>query len=666
MVINKPMQWMFAMAMVHASMAHAELFGGTMMGQDSCSTPALLSIKADANHAYVGISYRRDNNVLGALLKYRTQSGVIMSLDKPIYHNNTVNIHQDLWASGNDYTHFGTQARLNQYPFDQYLWLAANKHDQLPSKIFGRDFYRLSGYDNHELSNIAHILGVNMPYMPIGAVIYPPDINREFGSLVYGDTLGVIRMADISTGRQQMAYVPTRVLGSKLGIDAHWRLYQVRDGNHARWIAVGGFGQSAKGLLALDVSDVPKGLAPKIRYQIMPNHAFDGISHIHAPISLGYIKQEKGLRAVFVFGGGVDKCYENNHIACQKQLADGAVIYMIDALTGQKISQWQGVDFSESAMIHSFGGELSLIDRQRDGAFDHVYAADLGGQIFRFDITYRANTIKTRVGRIFYTGDERLPLFDKKRVHFYQKPMVSIYRRRDYPAYTAGTRFAVISIASNDQYLVPGKKNYVYGIYDQGLIDRKINTAITPAKMVLIDDKKASSAFWPKTSARSKGWYQVLNINGDRAVTLLGKGMITPTKKSLTRQGVRALYRLTVVKPSICPSAMSSQPQAFCLPFGVCHHQVGGLGSDDLHKEQGDLTTPILDGAWMDSLTNIKIDNALVWQALQPNLQSQNQSATDVDLSSNASSLGGIGVPLIRHFYPMRWYDVRGVSDDLP
>lgn len=362
----------------------AQLFTQSVLADESClNAPTLTSMMAHDNHAYVTAVHPTEYGLNGNLLKYRTQSGVIMDRNNlPIYRNGSVALGTDLWATGLNFNQFGAKRMLSRHKSDGNLWVSADKSSDKLIKVSAVNLNLPSGYADNELQHIKRVIGVDSPSMPIGAIIYPPSIHAPTGVMIYGDSLGVLRMVDVSTGRQIMAYLPHRILGARLGVDAQWSLHEVRANNTKRLIAVGGFGQSATGLMALDVTDFAKGGSPKVLYDIAPNANFDRLSHIHAPISLGYVKQADQRRGVFVFGGGVDGCYENNVAGCQKTAANGAVIYAIDAITGQKITEWQNDSLNLQVMRHSFGGELTLVDRRRDGVFDHVYAADLGGQIF--------------------------------------------------------------------------------------------------------------------------------------------------------------------------------------------------------------------------------------------------------------------------------------------
>ena len=643
----------------------AQLFTQSVLADGSClSAPTLTSMMAHDNHAYVTALYPTEYGLEGNLLKYRTQSGIIMDRNNlPIYRNGSVALGADLWATGLNFNQFGTKGMLSRHKSDDYLWVSADKSSDKLIKVSAGNLNLPSGYVDNELQYIKRVIGVDSPSMPIGAIIYPPSIHATTGVMIYGDSLGVLRMVDVSTGRQIMAYLPHRILGARLGVDAQWSLHEVRTDGKARLISIGGFGRSAAGMMALDVTDVTKGGSPKVLYDIAPNANFDRLSYIHAPISLGYIKQTDQSRAVFVFGGGVDGCYENNVASCQKSAANGAVIYVIDALTGQKITEWQNDSLNLKDMRHSFGSELTLVDRQRDGMFDHVYAADLGGQIFRINVG--ADFMSAQAVRIFHANDDSLPIFDKNRAHFYQKPIVSIYPSGDYAAQMGAKRFALITIASNDQSIVHGKQNHVYGIFDKGLINRERYSPISKNQLEPISPASAPSQ---RSIAHSAGWYHKLQINGNDAVTVMGGGVVVPTSKRSSKRGVHGMYQLSVIQPKACPSDTISQLQTYCLPFGMCSRDTSLLSNqnDAPINNQSALISPIIQGGWTAGAMVNAHSGATSWQLLRPSVDDR-LDIDGVDMNDpdgpNAEN-NTLAMQMLRTIRPTRWYDVRNIGDN--
>ncbi|NDV92183.1 pilus assembly protein PilY [Alteromonas sp. 345S023] len=93
--------------------------------------------------------------------------------------------------------------------------------------------------------------------------------------------------------------------------------------------------------------------------------------------------QEKN---VMIVGGGYDVAQDDKTVRSADSV--GNAIFMFDADTGALL--WSAsnadADVNIASMNYSIPGRISVIDRDNDGYADHMYAGDMGGQLFRFDI----------------------------------------------------------------------------------------------------------------------------------------------------------------------------------------------------------------------------------------------------------------------------------------
>src|SRR5690554_1653049 len=99
---------------------------------------------------------------------------------------------------------------------------------------------------------------------------------------------------------------------------------------------------------------------------------------------------------VYFFGGGYDTSEDNN--TSRKPHSQGNAIYMVaadDSISGKKPFDllWKATGRSSntkgislSSMTSSFVSNLSLVDNIGNGTIDIIYAADVGGRVWRFDI----------------------------------------------------------------------------------------------------------------------------------------------------------------------------------------------------------------------------------------------------------------------------------------
>ncbi len=107
-----------------------------------------------------------------------------------------------------------------------------------------------------------------------------------------------------------------------------------------------------------------------------------------AKIKVDSAAQTSKQNAVLIIGGGYDTTHDAAGHPSTPDL-EGAGIYMLDLETAATI--WRAgrdayADLVLPAMTRSIPGQVRVIDLNGDGLADRMYAADLGGQIWRFDI----------------------------------------------------------------------------------------------------------------------------------------------------------------------------------------------------------------------------------------------------------------------------------------
>lgn len=95
-------------------------------------------------------------------------------------------------------------------------------------------------------------------------------------------------------------------------------------------------------------------------------------------------------KAVVIVGGGYDPVHDTPAHPGSPD-AQGAGIHMLDLQTGERL-WWagpggSGADLELAGMTRAIPTEIRVIDINGDGQADRMYASDLGGQVWRFDIT---------------------------------------------------------------------------------------------------------------------------------------------------------------------------------------------------------------------------------------------------------------------------------------
>ena len=209
-----------------------------------------------------------------------------------------------------------------------------------------------------------------------------------------GGNDGMLHAFDASAGtaeagRERWAYVPSMLLPrlAALADPAFVQGYYV-DGavnagfvqGGARRILVGALGAGGKGLYALDITG-DAGLAPRteaeaashVLWEISEAGINKASSEAYANLGFTYanplLAKVKGVDAVIVGNGYLG--------------ADGrAYLYLINALTGALLAPPIGTDSRTGNGLSS----PDAVDADGDGNVDYVYAGDLLGRMWRFDV----------------------------------------------------------------------------------------------------------------------------------------------------------------------------------------------------------------------------------------------------------------------------------------
>lgn len=249
------------------------------------------------------------------------------------------------------------------------------------------------------------------------------------------------------------------------------------------------YGLDLTGLDKVDSAENLNGFAPKQLFTITPDRQdfgqlyFKQLGYSWSKPVITHINWFGEPKLVAILSGGYDAneyekpdgLRERHYLQQGPQSILGNALYIIDAKTGVPLivatadNETQSIissndsngfsDLSKDAgkvlqvandsMLYSITGSVKAMDREEDGLTDHLYFADLEGQLFRLDIdnvaSSAASASKVRVVRLADFRSQK----NSPGPRFYETPVVTIHNHNAVSSHSS--RFATVSVASGDR-----------------------------------------------------------------------------------------------------------------------------------------------------------------------------------------------------------------------
>ena len=245
-------------------------------------------------------------------------------------------------------------------------------------------------------------------------------LHSQPASVVYGDgggslldivvfvatNDGYLHAIDATTGQEMWSFVPKEVLDDFGDLffneTVNFKHYAIdgdivpiiADRNENGVIEVGtdfvylvfGMRRGGDNYYMLDVTDKN---APKLKWiRTYPQFGQTWSAPIVSRVDVNSPAVTSPDDAVLVLGAGYDTVHDQS-IYPSTIDAEGTGIFMLDLETGDQL--WRagfdfGADLRLTRMTRAVPSRIRVLDMSGDGYADRMYAADLGGQIWRFDI----------------------------------------------------------------------------------------------------------------------------------------------------------------------------------------------------------------------------------------------------------------------------------------
>jgi type IV pilus assembly protein PilY1 len=265
----------------------------------------------------------------------------------------------------------------------------SSEKDNLIKFVHGYDAYDENGNAN-TTEKRDWILGAFIHSRPY--LIHYPSRDVIFA----GSNDGMLHAFDDSTGDELWAFIPPNLLTQLQALHADVNLAFV-DGSPKAYLAYDANGEMSKAILlfgerrggnryyALDVTDP---LKPKYLWDIGPDTKV-GSTYPYAELGqswsspiIGKIAYGSGEKWVAFIGGGYDTNQDNSPVTSAD--SKGRAIYVVDILNGSQV--WRYSFAENSAMTYSIPTDIARVDVNGDGWVDRLYAGDMGGRMWRFDV----------------------------------------------------------------------------------------------------------------------------------------------------------------------------------------------------------------------------------------------------------------------------------------
>ncbi len=304
-----------------------------------------------------------------------------------------------------------------------------------------------------------------MPFMgdPLHAkpvlLTYGGSVNNKDAqdAVVFSSTNdGFLHAIDGKTGRELWAFMPPELLGRMAGLygnptvaartyglDGDIRLLRfdanqdgVLDASAGdRAILYFGMRRGGRHYYALDVTSRSN---PRLLWTLGPAE-LPGVGETWSQATLARVRvagaAQNGEKLVLIVGGGYDGAQENYAFVND---SSGHRLFMVDAISGALLWYAGGPggagapDLALDQMRHSIPGRVTAIDIDGDQFADRLYAGDMGGRVWRFDVFNGSNRGSLVTGGVFAAlgnGSNNTNALASNR-RFYNAPDVALIQRR--------------------------------------------------------------------------------------------------------------------------------------------------------------------------------------------------------------------------------------------
>lgn len=238
-------------------------------------------------------------------------------------------------------------------------------------------------------------------------------VNNQDTTIFYGDNQGFIHGVDGASGESYFSFIPKELLKNQAAMmnstETSSKVYGM-DGTVVSWIhddnfdgaikaadndfayIYSGMRRGGRSYYGLDVTDRS---APSMLWSItggISGTAYQELGQTWSKPVKTKVNINNKLYEVLIFGGGYDPDQDSATVRTEDD--QGRALYIVDATTGARL-WWagpagSGANLELTNMKYSVPASPKVLDVNGDGLADQIYVGDMGGQIFRIDLSNTA------------------------------------------------------------------------------------------------------------------------------------------------------------------------------------------------------------------------------------------------------------------------------------
>ena len=399
------------------------------------------------------------------------------------------------------------------------------------------------------------------------------DPTKQDNAVFVSTNDGLLHAVSAQNGEEYFAFVPVGELAKTAarvangpvvppankrhtwGLDSTWTVWRKSDsdGSASDIFMYGGQRRGGRNYYALDVSSRTN---PKMLWSINGGGGdFAELGQTWSQPTLARMKIGDTAVPVLVFGGGYDVDSNDGPQPASAGDTLGNAIYIVNANNGALI--WKATGSTVNEMKWSIPAAVSVVDLNFDGFIDHLYAVDMGGQLFRVDIDPENTGVNSLVSDVHVVaqlgrGENNSSLAANSR-RFYDAPVVALGKHNDVPVLQvvlgSGYRSHPLSESTQERFYMVIDDDALH-VNDAGFDP---SDPVTHADLLDVTTNTSPST---SSLASKKGWYISLEHNGEKVsgdpAIFQGRVFFTTYLPSSTRSNdcvpVQGTGRLYTVK----------------------------------------------------------------------------------------------------------------------